>query len=164
MTKTARSEDGSSQRTTGSATNTNAGRETVDLDTGWPTATQANVFNFEARVTGDDQFAPGFKSVDSLIDKLEAADPEGMRQARRWAADTLYPEERFTVRSLRLRMGLSQAALAKLIGSSQPHVARIERGTEDIQISTFRKLAEALGLDCNQMNEALRNQERAGRG
>ena len=130
----------------------------------WPATTPSNVFCIEARATKDDHFAPGFKSVDSLLEKLEAADPEGMREARQWAADTLYPNEEFTVRALRLRKGLSQTALAKLIGSSQPHIARIERGTEDIQTSTFRKLASALGIDCNQMDEALRNQERANQG
>lgn len=125
--------------------------------------TPAELVDFETHATKDDQFAPGFKSIDSLLNKLESSDPEGLREARQWAADALYAEERFTVRSLRLRNGLSQTALAKLIGSSQPHVARIERGTEDVHLSTFRKLADALGLDCNQMNEALKNQELAGR-
>lgn len=119
---------------------------------------------FESHPSRQDESVPGFKSIDSLISKLESASPEGMQEARKWAADALYKNEAFTVRSLRLRAGLSQAELGKRIGSSQPHVARIERGTEDIQLSTFRKLAAALALEPNELDQALRNQEAQAKG
>lgn len=123
----------------------------------WQTASDGNVILFEAHQKTE-EFAPSFRGIDSLIAKLEAQDSKGMQDARKWAAATLYPEEKFTVRSLRLQMGLSQTELAKRMSSSQSHVARIERGTEDIQLSTFRKLAAALQIDLDQLNEALENQ------
>lgn len=130
----------------------------------WATGSRGTVVTLEAHPSRQEQFTPGFRSIDSLIDKLEAADPAGMQEARQWAADALYPDESFTVRSQRLRLGLSQKQLGNRIGTSQSHIARIERGTEDIQLSTFRKLAEALDLNMNQMFEALENQRKAGQG
>jgi transcriptional regulator with XRE-family HTH domain len=61
---------------------------------------------------------------------------------------------------LRLRKGWSQARLAAEIGTSQPHVARIERGTENLAIGTCRKLCAALDIDLNTLDRALRRQEK----
>jgi repressor LexA len=47
---------------------------------------------------------------------------------------------------LRARAGLSQAALARLVGTSQPAVARLESGRHDVQLSSVIKVARALGL------------------
>ncbi len=47
---------------------------------------------------------------------------------------------------LRARAGLSQATLARLVGTSQPAVARLESGRHDVQLSTLFRYARALGL------------------
>jgi ribosome-binding protein aMBF1 (putative translation factor) len=84
-----------------------------------------------------------------------------MEEARRWAAQTLHGHEGDTVRTLRLRKGWSQTQLAEVLGTSQSHVARIERGTENISIDTCRRLSVALDVDMNTLDEALRRRESA---
>lgn len=46
----------------------------------------------------------------------------------------------------RIEHGLSQSALARLLGVSQPVVARLEMGEHEPKISTLRKLSQRLGL------------------
>jgi repressor LexA len=55
---------------------------------------------------------------------------------------------------LRGRAGLSQAALAKLVGTSQPAVARLESGRHDVQLSSVIKVAKALGLRLDLVEDA----------
>ena len=82
-----------------------------------------------------------------------------MEEARRWAASALHGDKCDTVRTLRLSKGWSQARLAEEMGTSQSHVARIERGTENVAIGTCRRLAMALAVDMNALDQALRRQE-----
>ncbi|HET6404848.1 MAG TPA: CBS domain-containing protein [Candidatus Thermoplasmatota archaeon] len=48
------------------------------------------------------------------------------------------------VRSLRKKLGLTQAEVAKAAGVSQPLVARIENGSVDPRLSTYTAVLEAL--------------------
>lgn len=79
---------------------------------------------------------------------------QALAAARQWIADEFYQEE--TLRTLRLRKGWSQTQLAKEIGTSQSHVARIERGTENLTLQTCRRLCTALEIDLNTLDAALR--------
>lgn len=86
---------------------------------------------------------------DALTAELEA-DPRNkaeLEAAGNWAADFLYPGEESTLRTARLRKGLSQKQLAAMIGTSQPHVANLEKSGNDIMLSTAQKLCEALDID-----------------
>jgi ribosome-binding protein aMBF1 (putative translation factor) len=47
----------------------------------------------------------------------------------------------------RVDHGLSQAALASLVGMRQPHIARLESGEHEPSLTTLARLASALGLD-----------------
>lgn len=58
------------------------------------------------------------------------------------------------IRAIRLRAGLSQTELARVIGTSQPHIARIEGGTAEPTLDTCRRLASALGVDLNAIGRA----------
>ena len=51
------------------------------------------------------------------------------------------------VRRLRLQYGLTQEELAKMAGVTQGHVAKIEGGVYDPQVSTVAKLLQALGIE-----------------
>ncbi|MFB1488914.1 MULTISPECIES: helix-turn-helix domain-containing protein [unclassified Thiocapsa] len=82
-----------------------------------------------------------------------------IEEGRHWVAETFYPGDGDTVRTLRLRKGWSQTRLAEALGTSQSHVARIERGTENLAIQTCRKLAAALDIDLNTLDQALNRQE-----
>jgi len=52
-----------------------------------------------------------------------------------------------TLRHMRLSKGMSQAQLAMTIGTSQPHIARIEAARLDPTYETFDKLARAFEVD-----------------
>ena len=60
-----------------------------------------------------------------------------------------------SVRALRLKAGMSQAELAAKMKTSQPQVARMESGKQDIQFSTMKSLATALGVDVHVILDAL---------
>ncbi|ANO57353.1 MULTISPECIES: helix-turn-helix domain-containing protein [Pseudomonas] len=88
---------------------------------------------------------------EALMVELER-DPESaaeLADARAWVADTFYPGESDTLRTVRLRKGLSQMQLAERLQTSQPQVAKIESGKVDPQYSTLVKLGAALDLDPN---------------
>lgn len=49
------------------------------------------------------------------------------------------------IKNRRKELNLSQERLAQLVGKKRPHISRIENG-EDIRLSNFALLANALGL------------------
>ncbi|MDZ7750147.1 MAG: helix-turn-helix transcriptional regulator [Gammaproteobacteria bacterium] len=103
-----------------------------------------------------------YTEIDDLV-KRWSSDPEkakGLKEARQWIAVTFHEGEGVTVRTLRLRKGLSQVELAREICTSQSHIARIERGNDNLTIDTCRRLAGALGVDLNIIDLALRRQEK----
>jgi len=53
----------------------------------------------------------------------------------------LHPSE---IKSLRIKMGLTQAQLAKLAGITQAYVAKIEAGEADPRASTLERLSAVL--------------------
>ena len=59
------------------------------------------------------------------------------------------------LRALRLRAGLSQSDLAKMLKTSQPHIARIEGGSAEPTLDTCRRLARAFNIDLNAIDRAL---------
>ncbi len=71
-------------------------------------------------------------------------DPEVRREY-----EALEPQFRL-IREILLRrseLNLSQTQLAKLVGTQQPAVSRLERGDGNITINTLRKVADALNAD-----------------
>ena len=66
------------------------------------------------------------------------------------------------IREKRIEMGLTQDALASLIGITQNHVARIERGAvENPRRETLIKFQEALGFDLTEYMPPPETEERA---
>ncbi|MFK4075183.1 helix-turn-helix domain-containing protein [Ectopseudomonas khazarica] len=51
------------------------------------------------------------------------------------------------LKAIRLNAGLSQLQLAELIGTSQPHIARLEKAPQNMQLDTAVKLSHALSID-----------------
>jgi DNA-binding Xre family transcriptional regulator len=104
----------------------------------------------------------GYGSVRDLVGRAEgnASRKATLAQARKDLAND--PSIENTLSALRLRLGLSQADLADICGTSQPHIARVEAG-DDVRISTLLKLSSALGVAPGVAFEAaltrLRNRE-----
>lgn len=118
---------------------------------------KCQILNYVERVPAVDPTPERNVEVGELIARWEA-DPEkggAIASARRQLAETLFVEEPTSVRTLRLRMGLSQQQLADQIGTSQSHIARIERGANCLHLDTFRRLASALRVDLNTLGAAL---------
>lgn len=82
----------------------------------------------------------------------------GMAKARAELAEALYPDAGITIKTLRLKAGLTQTQLAALMETSQPLVARIEAGRQDPTMSTCKKLSAALGVDLETISGALDRQ------
>jgi len=108
---------------------------------------------------------PGYSTIDDVVAELESSPTmrEELLDARRWVADTVLAGKPVTMRTLRLRRGLSQAQLAEAIGTQQPHVARIENGQADMRLETCRRIAQVLGVDLNTLDEALQAHEASRR-
>ena len=154
MTQTIRSDSASSAPTRRYRTNIGEATEATSQN-------RCQIFAFEDFQTRDEAPPDRFSTIGALIAEWEQ-DPQGraeLEAGRRWVADQFYGEDGETLRTLRLARGWSQARLAELIATSQPHIARIERGTENLTIETCRKIAGALGIDLNRLDEALRRQE-----
>lgn len=119
------------------------------------------VFQIEDRLRPKIETPAHHKTIDQLVDKWSKDEKrrEAMEQARRWVADKFHGEDGDTVRTLRLKKGWSQAQLAAELSTSQPHIARIERGTENLAIETCRKLCSVLDIDMNTLDKVLRRQE-----
>lgn len=91
---------------------------------------------------------PGDMTIDEVVRQAEQ-DPmrrAALTEAHQWVGDTFYSGEE-SLRAMRLSKGLSQARLASLVGTTQSHIARIESGAPDVQISTLTRIAQALGAD-----------------
>ena len=99
-----------------------------------------------------DAYSSGVRAGDMAIDEFvnqaerDPARAAALAEARQWVAETFYSGEE-SLRAMRLRKGLSQARLAVLVGTTQPHIARIESGTPDVQINTLTRIAQALKED-----------------
>lgn len=87
-------------------------------------------------------------SVAALARRYEA-DPKkaaALARARQKLAERLGNEPKASLTQLRLKAGLSQAKLAEKMGVQQPYIARVERGEDDLKLSTIENLARALGI------------------
>lgn len=119
------------------------------------------VFRIESYLPAESAAPEKYITIGDLTAKWDKHESRraAMEEARRWAATERIKKDGDSVKTYRLKNGWSQVQLAQAIGTSQPHIARIERGTENLTIDTCRRLAEALGVDMNTLDQALRRQQ-----
>ena len=95
-----------------------------------------------------------FVDADVLADELNDG-PEWQEAIARASADLAKSEigraRLAPIAQLRLALGLSQAQLARLTATSQSHIARIELNTCDPQLSTMKRLAQALNVSVGRL-------------
>ena len=99
----------------------------------------------------------GSVDIDELVAEFEQSpiDAKAIAKGRQWVAKTFYDGITPSIAQLRLKKGWSQAELARRMGTSQPHIARLELGKVDPQISTVKKLAGTLGITVADMVHAI---------
>ncbi len=81
-----------------------------------------------------------------------------LAEAGAWVADTFFKEDGETLRTARLRKGYSQKQLAERLGTSQPHIANLEKGGGDVMLSTAQKLCEALDIQFGDLPKMIERQ------
>lgn len=154
MTKSTRASNSSSLLTTASTFPATVDGGNVPSA---PQTRRADVLQWEECFRPQDIPIPdGFEEIDTYIEARES-DPlqrDALDAARRRIADRL-PASRNSLAKLRLRKGWSQKRLAEAIGTSQPHIARIENGRDNVLLSTANELARALGVTLHEVNDAL---------
>lgn len=98
----------------------------------------------------------GFEDIDAVVDRIEQAPVRraAITLARRRLAARL-KDDIGGLAALRLARGLSQKQLAEAVGTSQPHIARIENGRDNVLLATANQLATALGVSLEDVNSAL---------
>jgi len=126
---------------------------------------RCQVYLFDHYTDSQSEAPAKHTTIGDLVQQWEQDDSRrtAMEEARQWVADAFHGEDGDTVRTLRLRKGWSQVRLAAELSTSQSHVARIERGTENLAVETCRKLCKALEIDMNTLDHALRRQEAIAR-
>lgn len=136
MNPTQKSEDEFKTSTGNSGTYTKAGPQTET----------AGGFNLRLVYVREEPVTKSFGTdVDDLIAEYanDDATMEAIAEGRKRLSKTLYDDN--SLAGLRLSKGLSQAQLAKMMGTSQPHIANIEAGKTKILVDTVLRLADALG-------------------
>jgi DNA-binding Xre family transcriptional regulator len=101
-----------------------------------------------APVTVEAPLPAGFNDIDTLIEEAEA-DPvtrAAIADGRKAIAENYYGAGPRSLPYFRLQKGWSQKELAMRVGTSQSYIARVEAGSIDPQVSTLRRLAEALDV------------------
>lgn len=102
------------------------------------------------------QVIPDAVDIDDLVAEFEAA-PKGAKaiaKGRQWVADNFYANHA-SLAQLRLKCGWSQAELARRAKTSQSYIGRLETGNVDPQLSTMRRVAQALGVPLATLADAL---------
>lgn len=94
---------------------------------------------------------------------------EDVRETPEYAAAGWAYELAATIRSARLRAGLSQDVLARKMGTTQSNIARLEGGAHLPSIQTLHRLSDALGVHLavgfvprSSMTEVLYDMQSAG--
>ncbi len=80
-------------------------------------------------------------------EKIHQDDMRDLDYRREYERTRFANEVAIKVTSYRQAHGLSQSALAEILGMRQPNVARLESGDHEPSLSTLARLSEALGED-----------------
>lgn len=129
--------------------NNGAGNSTVTNAFGDFSVLNFDATNAVSRSSGVD--------IDDLVASFskDAEAVEAISEGRKWVADQYYQGQE-TLKALRIQKGLSQKQLADLMSSQQSHVSRLEKGTEDVRLSTMIKLAEVLNENLDAIVRVMR--------
>ncbi|NDV58480.1 helix-turn-helix domain-containing protein [Bacteroides sp. 519] len=92
----------------------------------------------------DEKKLAGLKTTNRLLDEKYGEHGTSTREDFNGKAVAWYYGE--ILRDRRKALKLTQKQLAEKIGKEQSYIARVERGEVDIQLSSFFRIAQALGI------------------
>jgi len=100
---------------------------------------------------------PKTTSIDDFVSLLERDEAMATRlaEARRAIGAQIHADQPQSLAALRVAAGLSQAQLAQRIGTSQSHIACIERGKTDPGTDVIERIAGALGANSGRVYSAI---------
>lgn len=107
----------------------------------YPRLTQAELAKLR---TLDLNNVPGLVSDKEVLDKRYGASGTQSREEFDAKAKAWYYGE--LLRDRRKALGLTQKDLAEMIGRERSYINRIEKGETDMQLSSFLRIAAALGI------------------
>lgn len=133
---------------------TGSGRDTNSVE---PTAKPGNFFEVKPTSALAKKHT-AFKSLSARI-RQDPKYKKGLEEAGTWVAESFYGFDGETIRTVRLKKGLSQKQLAELVGTSQPYIANLEaKGSNRIALENCEKLSRALGVSLDDFSKMLRQQ------
>lgn len=92
-------------------------------------------------LTSDTESVDAEDFLNQLIEQHSLSDQ--MPAARAWVAEEVYAG-RNTIAALRLKAGLTQSQLAKMLDAPQSSISRLEAGRENPSFERAKKMADAL--------------------
>ena len=92
----------------------------------------------------DDKKLAQLSTFDDQLDRLYGAEGSVRRNEFEAQAKAWYYAE--LLRDERKRRSITQKTLAELVGMKREYISALEKGKTDMQLSTFLRIAEALGL------------------
>ena len=121
-----------------------------------PESAPANVIWLERAVEPQYPLPEGFVPIDNIVADFERDDAgkAAMEEARQYVGEVFYRQQNASLATYRLAKGWSQKRLAEELGTSQSHVARLETGRSDPQISTVRRICSVLGIGIEEFARA----------
>lgn len=90
---------------------------------------------------------PGLTSAEELLTRQHGAPGTRSREDFENKAKAWYYGE--ILRDRRKQLGMTQKELAECIGRERTYINRIEKGETDMQLSSFLRIASALGIAVN---------------
>lgn len=87
---------------------------------------------------------PGYKNADMVLDQEVGKVGSKYREVFDAKARSWYYGE--ILRERRKELGMTQKELAEQIGRERTYINRIEKGETDLQLSSFLRIADALGI------------------
>ena len=94
-------------------------------------------------------------AISARREAVDATFRSRMQEARVSLASEFLQDATASLARLRLERGYSQQQLAAAIGTSQPHIAKIEAGRTALMFDTATRLADALGATLDQLRPLL---------
>lgn len=95
-------------------------------------------------------------SINWTADKTLFDDVKDTPEFKRGYEKEMLSEFAETIKALRTKKGLSQKEIANRVGTKQQVISRLEKGVDDIKLSTFFRIANVLHINLDKFVHEMR--------